>query len=166
MEQRKTADGRFSVEALIVNFEKGHVWLQRKDNGKQIEVPIEKFCEADREVAFDFVLEADPNGQEHSALLDISKAYMAIPLEDGTLAVKLVRVEVDSGEINHALGRISDGLYGLCMGLGEPIGIPRLRAKPWAKYCIDYARKIEQGLIPHPMDDYGQSDDDDDFDDD
>ncbi len=64
------------------------------------------------------------------------------------------------GEINQALGRISDGLYGLCMGIGEPIGIPRLRAKPWAKYSIEYARRIEQGQIPRPANDYGQSDDD------
>ncbi len=51
------------------------------------------------------------------------------------------------GEIDQALGRVENGTFGICMGTGERIGKPRLRARPWAKYCIDHARKIEQGLI-------------------
>ena len=31
--------------------------------------------------------------------------------------------------------------------------IARLRAKPWAKYCIEYARKVEQGLVRPGEDD-------------
>ncbi len=57
------------------------------------------------------------------------------------------------GEINHALERIEDGIFGVCMGTGKPIGKMRLRAKPWAQYCIDYARKVEQGLIRPGIDD-------------
>ena len=53
-------------------------------------------------------------------------------------------------EIDEALGRIADGTYGICMGTGQPITKARLRAKPWAKFCIDYARKIEQGLVTPP----------------
>ncbi len=47
-------------------------------------------------------------------------------------------------EINSALAKIQDGTYGLCEGTGKPIGKPRLEAQPWARYSIDYARKIEQ----------------------
>ena len=61
-------------------------------------------------------------------------------------------------EIDEALLRISEGTYGVCMGTGKPIGMPRLRAKPWAKYAIDYARKVEQGLV-RP----GEDDDDEDY---
>ncbi len=61
------------------------------------------------------------------------------------------------GEINEAFARLDEGFYGLCMGTGEAIGKARLRAKPWAKYCIAYARQIEQGLIAQPADDYGVS---------
>lgn len=50
-------------------------------------------------------------------------------------------------EINAALDRIDGGTYGVCVGTGQPIGVARLRARPWAKYCIDYARKLEKGLI-------------------
>lgn len=57
------------------------------------------------------------------------------------------------GEINHALERIEDGVFGICLGTGKAIGKPRLRARPWAKYCIDYARKVEQGLVRPGIDD-------------
>ena len=50
-------------------------------------------------------------------------------------------------EIDNALGRIEDGSYGTCEGTGEQIPKARLEAKPWARYCVDYARKLEQGLI-------------------
>ena len=50
-------------------------------------------------------------------------------------------------EIDEALRRIENGTYGVCMGTGKPIIKARLRAKPWAKYTIEYARMIEQGLV-------------------
>jgi RNA polymerase-binding transcription factor DksA len=51
-------------------------------------------------------------------------------------------------EINIALGKIQNGVYGICEGTGKPIGKPRLEAQPWARYSIEYARKMEkrQGL--------------------
>lgn len=60
-------------------------------------------------------------------------------------------------EIDEALERMAQGLYGLCMGTGQPIGEPRLRAKPWAKYSIAYVRMIEEGAVRVPATDYGQS---------
>jgi len=50
-------------------------------------------------------------------------------------------------EIDEALARIEDRTYGVCVGTGKPIGVPRLNARPWAKYGIEYARMVEQGLI-------------------
>jgi DnaK suppressor protein len=50
-------------------------------------------------------------------------------------------------EINDALIRIDDGIYGVCEGTGEPIPYARLEASPWARYCVAYARLIEQGLV-------------------
>jgi DnaK suppressor protein len=49
-------------------------------------------------------------------------------------------------EIDEALQRIEDGTFGICVATGKPITKARLRAKPWAKYCIEYARKRELGL--------------------
>jgi DnaK suppressor protein len=50
-------------------------------------------------------------------------------------------------EINEALERIENKSYGICLGTGKPIGKTRLRARPWAKYCIEYARMLEKGLV-------------------
>ena len=50
-------------------------------------------------------------------------------------------------EIDKALGRLEQGTYGICIATNEPIAIARLKAKPWAKYCVEYARKLEQGLV-------------------
>jgi DnaK suppressor protein len=48
-------------------------------------------------------------------------------------------------DIDTALAKIRDGSYGLCEGTGKPIAKPRLEAQPWAKYSIEYARKLEGG---------------------
>ncbi len=50
-------------------------------------------------------------------------------------------------EINEAIERIDNGVYGVCLGTGQRIGIARLRARPWAKHCIGYARLVEKGLV-------------------
>jgi RNA polymerase-binding protein DksA len=51
-------------------------------------------------------------------------------------------------EIHKALERIEDGTYGICEGTGKPIPKVRLKAQPWARYCVEYARKLEQGFVP------------------
>jgi DnaK suppressor protein len=51
-------------------------------------------------------------------------------------------------EIDQALRRIEDRTYGVCLGTHKRIAVARLRAKPWAKYCIEYARLREQGRAP------------------
>jgi RNA polymerase-binding protein DksA len=50
-------------------------------------------------------------------------------------------------EIDDALERIEQKTYGTCEATGVPISKARLEAKPWAKYCVEYARKLEQGLV-------------------
>ncbi len=50
-------------------------------------------------------------------------------------------------EIDEALDRIEQQTYGICEGTGKPIPKARLEAQPWAKYCIEYARMLVQGLI-------------------
>lgn len=48
-------------------------------------------------------------------------------------------------EIEDALERIEQGIYGICEGTGKPIPKARLEAQPWARYCVEYARLLEQG---------------------
>ncbi len=49
--------------------------------------------------------------------------------------------------IDDTLRRIEAGTYGVCEATGKPIAINRLEAKPWARYSVEYARKLEQGLV-------------------
>lgn len=67
-------------------------------------------------------------------------------------------------EIHDALLRIDEGTYGICLGTSKPINKARLRARPWAKYCIEYARLLEKGLATPPDDDDDDDDDDDEMD--
>ena len=50
-------------------------------------------------------------------------------------------------EIKDALGRIDDGTYGICEGDGNPIPKARLRAIPWARYCVACALLSEKRLL-------------------
>jgi DnaK suppressor protein len=51
-------------------------------------------------------------------------------------------------QIDEALDRINQGTYGICVGTGKSIGRARLEARPWARYSVEYARMIENGLAP------------------
>jgi len=51
-------------------------------------------------------------------------------------------------EIDNALARIESRTYGICLATHKRISKARLRAKPWAKYCIKYALAREEGCAP------------------
>jgi len=50
-------------------------------------------------------------------------------------------------EIQDALDRIENGTYGVCEGNNERIPRQRLRAIPWARYCVTCANLSEKGLL-------------------
>jgi len=74
-------------------------------------------------------------------------------LHDGLDAEERVGIEATYGcihadaellrEIEEVLLRMDAGNYGLCMGTGRPIDKKRLRARPWAKYCVEYTKTLE-----------------------
>ena len=39
-------------------------------------------------------------------------------------------------EVEDALMRVKDGVYGVCQECEEPISPKRLQALPWAKFCV------------------------------
>jgi DnaK suppressor protein len=47
-------------------------------------------------------------------------------------------------KINKALARIDSGEFGWCLETGEPIGLPRLLARPTAEYSIEAQERHEQ----------------------
>jgi len=50
-------------------------------------------------------------------------------------------------EIIQALQRIDENIYGICEVTGRGISKARLEARPWARYCIAYAKFVEKGII-------------------
>jgi DnaK suppressor protein len=46
-------------------------------------------------------------------------------------------------EVNDALARIEQGTFGRCENCGQEISRERLKALPYARYCIRCARKIQ-----------------------
>ena len=80
-------------------------------------------------------------------------SYMPIHMADvGTdsynqdFALSLANGERDLlRDVDAALNRIEEGTYGFCEGTGKPIAKARLEAMPWAKYCVKYAKKLEEG---------------------
>lgn len=48
-------------------------------------------------------------------------------------------------EIHDALQRIRNGTYGICEATRRPISKARLRAIPWARYCLEHARADTDG---------------------
>ena len=48
-------------------------------------------------------------------------------------------------KIDDALIRIEKGVYGACEGTGQQISKARLEARPWARYCVEHARMLEEG---------------------
>jgi DnaK suppressor protein len=46
-------------------------------------------------------------------------------------------------EVRAALKRIDAGKYGECLADGEPIAPARLKAVPWASYCIEHQNRLD-----------------------
>jgi len=64
------------------------------------------------------------------------------------LTISLVETErKELAAIDEALERIDDGEYGLCLGTGEPIPKARLEAIPYARYSVEYQRRVEAGEV-------------------
>jgi len=71
--------------------------------------------------------------------------------EDGTdafdrqFALELVSSENHSvNEIDEALQRIDDGVYGTCESCGGPIERPRLKALPFVRMCVCCQSELEK----------------------
>lgn len=68
-----------------------------------------------------------------------SEAYdQALSLDLAAADRKLIK------EIDDALDRIKNGVYGLCEITGKPIKLDRLEELPWARYSIEAARELER----------------------
>lgn len=53
------------------------------------------------------------------------------------------RTEIE--KIKHAILRIDDGTYGICLSCGQPIKKERLKVIPFSSQCIHCAEKNDEG---------------------
>ena len=49
--------------------------------------------------------------------------------------------------VEEALQRVESGTYGICINCSNEIRSGRLRAMPWARYCIDCQELAEKGML-------------------
>ncbi|MCB1237057.1 MAG: TraR/DksA family transcriptional regulator [Verrucomicrobiae bacterium] len=74
----------------------------------------------------------------HSTTVDFTGPDRASELEGLEVENRVLDSEENLiAKIEHALGRIDSGAYGLCEGCGEPIPEARLDAKPSVSLCVD-----------------------------
>jgi DnaK suppressor protein len=52
-------------------------------------------------------------------------------------------------QIDDALDRIEEGVYGACVNCGTSMTEKRLNAVPWAPYCLDCQELSEKGMLPN-----------------
>jgi DnaK suppressor protein len=50
-------------------------------------------------------------------------------------------------QIDEALERIEDEEFGICLNCNNEIGVKRLEALPWVRYCISCQDLFEKGLL-------------------
>ena len=77
---------------------------------------------------------------------NLNKMRNQEPKDEGDFAVLSMQTDIDSKileaqkreleEIELALEKIKKGTYGVCEMCEEPIGIERLKVKPYARFCI------------------------------
>ena len=81
----------------------------------------------------------------------------AVDTANGEISSQLVEIESrELGQIEHALERIVQGVYGRCEFCGDKIAEARLNALPYTNSCIDCQRENERSGNP-----YGRLTDDD-----
>ena len=54
--------------------------------------------------------------------------------------------------VQAALDRIEDEIYGVCLRCEEPIAEKRLKALPWASYCVSCQQAIDRQRASDPDD--------------
>lgn len=64
-----------------------------------------------------------------------------VTAERGELEALCAALRETLTEVEHALGKLGDGRYGVCEACGEAIAQPRLEAMPATRFCINCASR-------------------------
>lgn len=80
---------------------------------------------------------ADIVGDESDASVDLQEVDLEAAMADDLRA--------DLTDVDHALGKMVVGTYGICERCGRPIPLARLRVLPEARYDVEYEEDVEVG---------------------
>src|SRR3954454_19183557 len=92
-------------------------------------------------------LNGDLDGFREYAALNVvgDSVDAAVDTANDEISTQLVEIESrELGQIEHALQRIVDGVYGRCEFCGGKIAEARLNALPYTNTCIDCQRENER----------------------
>jgi RNA polymerase-binding transcription factor DksA len=91
--------------------------------------------------------ESDPVESSELSKIDQHPAELGSETFDRELGLTtLTIVEGELKDIDDALRRLDEGTYGICEECGKPIDEARLKAVPWARYCVADQARIEHTL--------------------
>ena len=91
-------------------------------------------------------LGADPDRDEVEFVGDAGFSDRSHSTEERSRLISLVRaLRSNLREVDRALVKMQAGTYGTCERCGNPIGLERLTALPWAQLCIDCKQKDVMG---------------------
>lgn len=78
------------------------------------------------------------------SMMPIHMADIGTDNYEQDFTISLIEGERDRlKEIDAALQRIKEGTYGICIATHKPISKARLKAKPWARFCVAHKREQE-----------------------
>ncbi len=91
-------------------------------------------------------LSGEMDHREFAASVDVGdNVDAAVDTANEEISSQLAEIESrELGQIEHALQRIVQGVYGRCEFCGEKIGDARLNALPYTNSCIDCQRENER----------------------
>ena len=97
--------------------------------------------------------EALYNGNMDDNIVSSDVVDQASSYTDKNVEMKAINRQIKLiSEIDKALGRIREDIYGYCLDTAEPIGLKRLMARPVAKYTIAAQEKHEKNEKVHADD--------------
>jgi DnaK suppressor protein len=112
-------------------------------NGKY--APFERLLQARRRELQEHLREHRDDVQANPVPDDAYGEAARLQLEDLAIGA-MMRERQMLDEIELALGRIHEGLYGTCEECGDDIPERRLRALPWARLCVPCAERHQTVL--------------------
>jgi DnaK suppressor protein len=84
----------------------------------------------------------DPDSEDFASDFDRGFADSAHSTAERARLIALAKeLRANLKDVEHALSKVDRGTYGVCERCGEPIGLERLEAIPWARLCIGCKQK-------------------------